>query len=91
MEVADVPENVSKEDITKTLRANFKACDDILAYKMDAHLIGETELIFLQPETYLLYKEVRIAYGTAAAQVKPSRVLKDDLIKCFFSILVEED
>ena len=91
MEVADLPENLTKDIIQDKLNDNFCATDPVLGYKIEKGLIGKTELKFLQPETYLFYKELRVARGTSSAQVKPPRVLRDEPDMRFFSVLLEEE
>lgn len=91
MEVQDIPEGVTKEDINDKLNENFCNTDPVLGYKIEKGLIDKTDLYFLQPETYLLYKELKIAHGTSSAQVKPPRILRDDIIKKFFSVLLDDE
>lgn len=91
MEVQDIPEGITKEDINERLNENFANTDPVLGYKLEKGLIDKSELQFLQPETYLLYKELRVARGTSSAQVKPPRILRDDPIKNFFSVLLDDE
>lgn len=91
MEIEDLPKDLTKEIIQEKLNENFCATDPVLAYKIEKGLIGKTELKFLQPETYLFYKELRVARGTSSAQVKPPRILRDEQDIRFFNILVDEE
>ncbi len=91
MEVEDLPEGVTRQIVQKRLNKNFCATDPVLANKIGKGLIGETELHFLQPETYLLYKELKVARGTSYAQVKPPRILCDERDINFFSILIDDE
>lgn len=91
MEVQDLPDNLSKEDIQDKLNENFCLTDPVLGYKIEKGMIGKTGLYFLQPETYLLYKELRVAHGTSSAQVKPPRILRDEPIRKFFSVLLDDE
>ena len=54
-------------------------------------MLDEAEVKFLQAETYLLYKDLRVAKGTSSAQVKPPRILRDDLTKGFFLVLLDDE
>lgn len=91
MEVDDLPEAVTKDVLEDRLNENFCETDPVLGYKIEKGMIGKTELKFLQPETYLFYKELRIARGTSSAQVKPPRILRDEPDMRFFSVLLEEE
>ena len=91
MEVEDLPHEVTKEVLQEKLNENFCATDPVLGYKIEKGLIGKAELHFLQPETYMFYKELRIARGTSSAQVKPPRILRDEIDLRFFNILVDDE
>ena len=91
MEVEDLPEGVTKEIVQEKLNENFCETEPVLGYKIEKGLIGKTELHFLQPETYLFYKELKIARGTSSAQVKPPRILRDEHDLSFFNILLDEE
>ena len=91
MEIEGLPEDVSKEEIRDVLNDNFCANDPVLGWKIEKGMIGKTDLKFLQPETYLFYKELRVARGTSSAQVKPPRILRDEPEKRFFSVLLDDE
>lgn len=90
MEVDDLPEDVTKEIIQEKLNSNFCANDPVLCNKIKKGIIGKAELHLLQKETYLLYKELKIAKGTSPAQVKPPRILRDKKDLNFFNVLIDE-
>ena len=91
MEIEDLPEGVTKEELRDVLNDNFCANDPVLAWKIEKGMIGKTDLKFLQPETYLFYKELRVARGTSSAQVKPPRILRDEPDMRFFSVLLDDE
>ena len=91
MEVEDLPENVTKECIQEKLNENFCATDSVLRNKIEKSIIGKTELYFLQPETYLLYKELMVARGTSPAQIKPPRILREEQDVSFFNVLRDDE
>lgn len=91
MEIEGLPEDVTKEEIRDVLNDNFCANDPVLGWKIEKGMIGKTDLKFLQPETYLFYKELRVARGTSSAQVKPPRILRDEPDKRFFSVLLDDE
>ena len=91
MEIEDMPEGLTKEDIRDKLNENFCATDPVLSFKINKGLLGKTELHFLQKETYLFYKELRVARGTSSAQVKPPRILRDEPDIRFFMVLLDDE
>lgn len=91
MELEDLPEGITKEIIQEKLNENFCATDPVLGYKIEKGLIGKTELNFLQPETYLFYKELRVARGASSAQVKPPRILSEEHDIRFFNALLDDE
>ncbi|WP_405295686.1 GH3 auxin-responsive promoter family protein [Methanobrevibacter sp.] len=91
MEVEDFPEDLTKEILQERLNENFCATDPVLCNKIEKTLLGKTELHLLQPETYILYKELKVARGTSPAQVKPPRILRDEQDLNFFNILIDEE
>ena len=91
MEVEDLPDGLTKDVIEEKLNENFCATDPVLGHKIEKGLIGKTELYFLQPETYMFYKELKIARGTSSAQVKPPRILRDEPDIRFFNILRDDE
>jgi len=91
IEVDGLPEGLTKEAIRDKLNDNFCGTDPVLGFKIEKGLIGKTDLYFLQPETYLFYKELRVARGTSSAQVKPPRILRDEPDMRFFSVLLDDE
>ena len=54
-------------------------------------MLNNIELKFLQPETYLLYRDLMISKGTSSAQLKPPRVIVNDFHKRFFLALLDDE
>ena len=91
MEIEDLPKGLTRDIIQDRLNKHFCDTDPVLAYKIEKGVIGKTELHFLQPETYMFYKELRIARGIPSGQVKPPRILRDDPDIRFFNILRDDE
>ena len=91
MEIEDLPDNVTKENLQERLNENLCGTDPLLFNKIEKGIIGKTEVHFLQPETYLLYKELKVAKGTSPAQVKPPRILREEEDISFFNVLLYDD
>ena len=56
----------------------------------DTQAIQNELLLFLQPETYLLYRDLMIHKGVAAAQLKPVHVIRSEFQRRFFFAPQEE-
>ncbi len=91
LEIESMPEGLNKDIIKKAINKNFAIAEPLLGYKLEKGMLDEAEVKFLQAETYLLYKDLRVAKGTSSAQVKPPRILRDDLTKGFFLVLLDDE
>ena len=86
-------ENVSEaltagsEEFTRT---SSKEASDY-GHKLKSGILNNIELKFLQPETYLLYRDLMISKGTSSAQLKPPRVIVNDIHKRFFLALLDDE
>ncbi len=60
-------------------------------HKLKSGILNNIELKFLQPETYLLYRDLMISKGTSSAQLKPPRVIVNDIHKRFFLALLDDE
>lgn len=52
--------------------------------------ISKTRVAFVQPETYLLYRELMVRKGASANQLKPVRILDNPFRQKFFFRLLEK-
>lgn len=91
MEVEDMPDDVTKKLVHERLNKNFCATDPVLCYKIQRGLLEKAEVYFLQPETYMFYKELMVARGASSSQVKPPRILCDEPAIRFFNVLREDE
>ena len=91
MEIDEMPEGLTKEEFRDVLNKNFCENDPVLGWKIEKGMLAKTGLKFLQPETYLLYKELRVARGTSSSQVKPPRILRDEPDMKFFNALLDDE
>lgn len=53
-------------------------------------LIQPVKILFSQPETYVLYKEMMLRMGNSIAQLKPVTVIGNEHQKNFFFTLVDD-
>ena len=47
-------------------------------------ICGDTRLNFLERETYALYRDMMVRRGTASSQLKPVRVIANEIQRRFF-------
>lgn len=91
MEIHDVPEGLKVNQIVETLEKYLRQGNPLYAMKRDKEILDQLNLRFLQPETYLLYREFKIMKGASSAQVKPPRILMNERDKRFFNALIDEE
>ena len=78
------PEGTDNEKIRKTLEEKlFEANKNIVHHFKDGYL-GPLKLVLLQPQTYLLYRDVMIMKGSSASQLKPVNVIRNEFQRRFF-------
>lgn len=58
--------------------------------KVKNGLIQPVKILFSQPETYVLYKEMMLRMGNSIAQLKPVTVIGNEQQKNFFFTLVDD-
>ena len=56
---------------------------------MKAGICGPTKLNIVEPETYMLYRDLMQTKGVASGQLKPVRVINNELQRKFFFGLTE--
>lgn len=106
MEIDEIPKGYDKTKIEEILKENFieyitrgsdelsstssKAASDY-GHKIKSGLLNNVEIKFLQPETYLLYRDLMISKGASSAQLKPPRVIVNEIHKRFFLALLDDE
>ncbi len=86
-----IPEGLTRERIDENLNSNLCQTNQLYGYKFEKGILGMLDVKFLQPETYLLYRDLMISKGTASSQLKPPRIITSEIQKRFFLALLEED
>ena len=89
LELRSCPEGVSREDIRACLKKHLMKANGNIAHHLEDGYLGEPQLVLLQPETYLLYRDVMIMKGTSASQLKPVNVIRNEFQRKFFFGLQE--
>ena len=90
LELRSRKKDISDEQIRSCLEEKLmEANKNIVHHFKDGYLAG-LQLVILQPETYLLYRDVMIMKGTSASQLKPVHVIRNEFQRKFFFALKEE-
>lgn len=90
MEIDRVPKELTEEMIRSCLDKNLSQLNPSYSEKVKSGLIKPIKLIFAQPETYVLYKELMRMKGYSIAQLKPVTVIDNEIQKGFFFTLTED-
>ena len=90
MEIDRVPQELTEETIRSCLDKHLSQLNPSYGEKVRSGLIKPVKLIFAQPDTYVLYKELMLMKGYSIAQLKPVSVIDNDIQKGFFFTLTED-
>lgn len=89
MEVGRMPEGLKPKEIRYVLERNLAKANPSMGDKVKKGICGPTKLNFLEEESYSLYKDLMISKGAASSQIKPVRVINNELQRKFFFGLTE--
>ena len=89
LEIRSRPEGLETETIRSCLQEKLMQANKNIAHHFDDGYLGKVRLVLLQPETYLLYRDVMIMKGTSASQLKPVHVIRNEFQRRFFFGLQE--
>ena len=87
---ATLPEGLNPDTVAAELDKGVCEGNPSYGDKVAKGMLDHLRLLFLQPETYLLYRDVMISKGAASAQLKPPRIL-NEIQRRFFMALLEDD
>lgn len=90
MELDRVPRDLTEEEIYASLEKNLAEVNPSYGDKVKSGLIKPVKILFSQPETYVLYKEMMLMKGNAIAQLKPVTVIGNEMQKKFFMAMVDD-
>ena len=88
-ELRSCPEGMEKETIRACMQEKLLEASKNIAHHFEDGYLGPLRLELLQPETYLLYRDVMIMKGTSASQLKPVHVIRNEFQRRFFFKLTE--
>ena len=91
LELKKRPESISNEQIRTSLQKQLILSNRGLEKHFGEGHLAPVKLIILQPQTYMLYRDVMIMKGTSASQLKPVNVIRNEFQRKFFFKLAEEE
>ncbi len=89
MEFRKRPDDVDDEKLQSCLKDKLIEANKNIAHHIEDGYLGVPVPVILQPETYLLYRDVMIMKGTSASQLKPVQVIRNEFQRKFFFKLRE--
>ena len=89
MEIDRVSADLTEQEVLCRLEKNLATANPSLGDKLDKGLVNHTKILFAQPETFMLYREVMLAKGASIAQLKPVTVICNEFQKKYFFSLTD--
>lgn len=89
MEIDNLPSDVRPKEIRYVLEQNLAAANPSMGDKVKRGICGATKLNILEPDTYMLYRDLMLSKGVASGQLKPVRVISNEMQRKFFFGLSE--
>lgn len=89
MEIGKQPEGLRPKEIRFVLEQKLAEANPSMGEKVKKGICGPTKLNFLEPETYMLYRDLMISKGVSSGQIKPVRVINNEIQRKFFFGLTE--
>ena len=90
MEIDRVPQDMTEEKVVSCLEKYLAQANPSYGEKVRNGLIKPVKIIYSQPETYVLYKEMLLMKGNSIAQLKPVTVIGNEVQRKFFFALTED-
>ena len=85
------PAGLDKERFAEVLQKYMAKASYIYGYEVGIGSIAPLKLLFLQPETSFLYRDMMVMRGASASQLKPVRIIMNERQRRFFFRLVEDE
>lgn len=90
-EIHNRPKNIDIELIKSKTEENLRKNNHVYAEVIDDGSLKKSDVIFLQEETFSLYRDLMVLKGTSIAQLKPVHVTKTPYQEKFFLKLEDKD
>lgn len=84
MEIDKLPEGLRAKEIRFALERNLAKANPSMGDKVARGICAPTKLNILEPETYGLYRDLMVMKGAIATQIKPVRVIHNEMQRRFF-------
>lgn len=84
MEIDKLPEGLKAKEIRFFLEKNLAKANPSMGDKVAKGICAPTKLNILEPETYSLYRDLMVMKGAIATQIKPVRVIHNEMQRKFF-------
>ena len=91
LEPDSLPEGLTREGIAAELDRNLCETNPQYGYKIEKGIFEPLNVRYVQPETYLLYRDLAVSRGTASSQLKPPHILNNEMQRRFFLALLDEE
>ena len=78
------PRGLRPKEVRYVLEQELAKANPSMGDKVKAGICGATRVNFLEEETYMLYRDLMILKGTASTQIKPVRVINNEMQRKFF-------
>ncbi|MBO7673398.1 MAG: GH3 auxin-responsive promoter family protein [Atopobiaceae bacterium] len=89
IEVGKNPGGATPKEMRMVLEEALAAANPSMGDKVKTGVCGDTRLNFLETQTYALYRDMMVRKGIASSQLKPVRVIANELQRRFFFGLTE--
>ena len=89
VEVDSLPEGVTKEMLRDRIDKYLVTANPSMGAKIRDGICAPSGLELVQPQTYLLYRDIMSMKGISAAQLKPVNIIKNEFQRKFFFGLIE--
>ena len=90
LEAANLPDGLTEEKIRDALEENLAKANPSMGDKVKRGLCAPTAVLFSQPETFILYREMLQMKGYSVGQTKPVTVITNEIQRKFFFALTED-
>lgn len=84
MEIDKLQEGLKAKEIRFVLEKNLAKANPSMGDKVSTGICAPTKLNILEPETYSLYRDLMVMKGAVATQIKPVRVIHNEMQRKFF-------
>ena len=89
MEIGANPYKATPKVIRMVLEEQLAKANPSMGDKVKEGVCGDTRLNFLEKESYALYRDMMVKKGVASSQLKPVRVISNEIQRKYFFALTE--